>query len=345
MDTLANVFLGVTFWVLGLANIVLMFRLWGHPFDHERLVSAAPRSLMLLHRLLGYGFVLIYLSLMVQMVPRLWAYQVELPARTVVHLGLGLAIGALLLVKILIVRFFKHLEGSTAPMLGILLFVSTTVLIGLSAPIALREVYMSRTLTGPGAAGIERVRTLLPSAGLPKDLPVTELASVEGLRRGRGVLLTKCVACHDLRTVLAKPRMPEAWVDTVWRMVERAVLEPFSEREQWQVTAYLIAVSPDLQKSVRLKRQQELARPSAAAGSRRAAGSQEVKASPALTAAKTAFEASCNGCHAASQVETAPPRSEGEARTLVARMVDNGLFAADKNLEQIIFYLARTYAR
>ena len=53
MGTLENTFLGIAFWVVGLANILLMFKLWGYPFDHERLVSSAPRSLMLLHRVLG----------------------------------------------------------------------------------------------------------------------------------------------------------------------------------------------------------------------------------------------------------------------------------------------------
>jgi mono/diheme cytochrome c family protein len=356
VDTLTIAFLGITFWVLALANTILMLRLWGYPFDHERMASSAPRPLMLLHRLLGYAYLLIYLLLMTQMVPRLWAYQVELPARTVLHLALGIAVGALLGVKILIVRFFKHLEGGTAPTLGILLFVSTTVLIGLSAPIALREAYMSRTLTGPGTAGIERVRTLLPPVGLPKDLPVAELASAEGLRRGRGVLLTKCVACHDLRTVLAKPRPPAAWADTVRRMAERAVLDPISEREQWQVTAYLVAVSPDLQKSVQLKRNQELARPQpepvrtpeptkAAAPRPTAPVAAPSGPAPDMGAAKTAFEASCNGCHAASQVEKAPPRSVSETRSLVARMVDNGLFVDDKALEQIVGYLVKTYAK
>ena len=148
MGTMENTILGIAFWVIGLANTLLMFKLWGYPFDHERLASSAPRSLMLLHRGLGYVFLAIYIYLMVQMVPRLWAYQVELPARTVAHLVMGMAIGAVLFVKILVVRFFRHLESTTAPFLGIVLFVCTTILIGLSAPHALREAYMSRRVRG-----------------------------------------------------------------------------------------------------------------------------------------------------------------------------------------------------
>jgi len=37
---------------------------------------------MLLHRLLGYGYLAIYVYLMWQMLPRMWSYQVQLPAPT-----------------------------------------------------------------------------------------------------------------------------------------------------------------------------------------------------------------------------------------------------------------------
>lgn len=47
---------------------------------------------------------------MCAMIPRLWTDQVELPARTVAHLVIGIAIGAILILKISIVRFFKYLE-------------------------------------------------------------------------------------------------------------------------------------------------------------------------------------------------------------------------------------------
>ena len=351
MGTLGNVVLGLVFWVVGFANTLLMFKLWGYPFDHEKMVSAAPRSLMLLHRALGYVFLGIYVYLMWQMVPRMWQYQVELPARTVVHLTMGIAIGSILVVKILIVRFFKHLESSTVPLLGILLLVGTTVLIGLSAPFALREAYVSRVHaagTVPGEQALARVRDLLPKAGLPKEFPVESLATPAGMNQGRGVLLRKCVSCHDLRTVLAKPRTPENWVDTVKRMSERAILEPITEAEQWHVAAYLVAISPDLQKAVRLKRQIEThAAPSEAIRK----PVVRAKTTPAprdafdLGKAKAAFESTCTGCHALSNVDSSPPSSEAEARTLVARMVDNGLFTDERTLEQIVTYLAKTYGK
>jgi hypothetical protein len=175
MGALGNAILGLIFWILGLANTLLMFKLWGYPFDHERMVSTAPRPLMWLHRAIGYAFLVIYLYLMSQMVPRMWQYQVELPARTVAHLSMGISIGIILALKILIVRFFRHLESTMVPSLGTLLLICTTVLIGLSVPMSLREAYMSRRLatgTAGGDQAIERVKTLLPKAGLPKGIPI-----------------------------------------------------------------------------------------------------------------------------------------------------------------------------
>src|SRR5579862_8560278 len=132
MSALTNTILGLVFLVAGIAATFLMYHLWGYPFDHEKLKSSAPPRLMLLHRALGYVYVAIYVLLMTQMVPRLWRYQVEFPARTVAHFMLGISIGALLLVKIVIVRFFKHLEGTLAPFLGTLLLICTILLLGLS---------------------------------------------------------------------------------------------------------------------------------------------------------------------------------------------------------------------
>ena len=93
MGPLTNELLGILFVALAVASTFLMFHLWGFPFDKQKLKSEAPRPLMLTHRVLGYLYLVIYVYLMIQMVPRLWTYQVELPARTVVHLLLGMAIG------------------------------------------------------------------------------------------------------------------------------------------------------------------------------------------------------------------------------------------------------------
>jgi mono/diheme cytochrome c family protein len=357
MDTFGNAVLGLVFLALSFASTFLMYKLWGYPFDHNTLKSSAPRPLMLLHRAIGYVYLAIYIYLMSQMLPRLWSYQVELPARTVAHLMLGMSIGVIIVVKIAIVRFFKHLESQMAPVLGTALLVCTVLLIGLSVPIALREQYLSKRSAG-GAAfsaeNLERVRSLLPQAGFASNVPLDEISDKLALQIGRRVLLKKCVQCHDLRTILVRPKTPDKWRETVERMAERAELaEPIGEQEQWYVTAYLVAISPELQKSVLVKRQSDMeAERTKAAVQLVSATIKEEQTSVEelgkkfdLPATKALFEETCSLCHALSNVEKSPPANEEEATSLVDRMIDNGLNVTDDEFEQIVFYLTKTYAK
>ncbi len=348
MDTFSNAMLGILFLLLSAAGTFLMFKLWGYSFDHEKLKSSAPPGLMRLHHYIGYAYGIIYIYLMSQMLPRMWTYQVEFPARTVAHLMLGMSIGVILIVKLSIVRWFKHLESTLVPFLGTLLFICTFLLIGLSVPFALKERFLERSAIGGTAfsnENIERVKMLLPKAGMPSEAKIEELATFKSFKEGRDVLLSKCVQCHDLRTVLVKPRTPDNWVQTVSRMAERSVFIPISNNEQWRVATYLIAISPDLQKGFKEKKQQE----NEAAKSKQAIAAVSKPAVDIglkefdVNVAKQTFEATCTQCHTLKNVERKPPGSAEEAKELVARMVDNGLEAEQEELEQVVFYLVKTY--
>jgi mono/diheme cytochrome c family protein len=332
-----NLALGLTFLALALANTLLMYRLWGYAYDHEANRSSAPRWLVLVHRATGYVFVLIYIYLMSEMLPRLWQYQIELPARSVMHLILGFSIGMILIIKISIVRFFKHMEASLVPMLGTGLLICVTLLIGLSAPFVFKEQYLSQQALGTvlSEGNLERLKTLLPRAGYPPQADLNELASVDGLQTGRRVLLSKCVQCHDLRTVLVRPKTPEAWLQTVNRMADRAVIgKPIEERERWHVAAYLVAISPDLQQAAQTKREQELKSEEAIAAVRKLPA--ELRFEPA--AAKQVFEAKCVQCHALPKVDA---KSTEEIKELVARMAGNGLVASVDEFAHIVFHLSQ----
>lgn len=337
METWLNVGLGLLFLGLGVANTLLMFHLWGYPFDHAAHKSSAPPGLMRLHRATGWGFLLIYLYLMSQMLPRLWHYQIELPPRTVAHLTLGLAIGIILFIKIGVVRFFKHLESTLVPALGVALLICTTLLIGLSVPFVFKEEYMSRQAFGSvlSAENLGRLKALLPRAGLPAEADFESLATVRGLEAGRRVLLGKCVQCHDLRTVLARPKPPDAWVQTVNRMADRAVIgKPIEPRERWHVAAYLIAISPDLQQALVNKRGLE----------EESRGAVEAVRTIAVAAGKfdkaesqKAFESRCMECHALPRLD---PMNPADAKSLVQRMAGNGLVATDEEFSKIISHLS-----
>jgi mono/diheme cytochrome c family protein len=164
---------------------------------------------------------------------------------------------------------------------------------------------------------------------------VKELASVDGLQKGRQVLLSKCVQCHDLRTVLVRPKTPEAWLQTVNRMADRSVIgKPIETRERWYVAAYLAAISPDLREAVLVKREQDL---------QSEASIQSVRNLPSklsfdMEVAKRTFEAKCQQCHALPNPQFI---SIDEVKALVMRMAGNGLTATPEEFGQIVFYLSR----
>ena len=346
MGASTNAIFGVAFLLLALFLTFLMYYLWGFPFNKKEHRSSAPRSLMNLHRILGWVFVAIYVLLMWDMVPRLWSYQVELPARTVIHLTLGIAVGAILLIKIMIVRFFKHMESSLAPFLGTSLLLCTLMLMGLALPYSAREAYLRATAQDGenfSAERIERVTTFLPMIGFEDEAGLETLASTAGLESGRVVLTNKCTQCHDLRTILVMPRTPEAWHSTVKRMATRSTtLNPITEAEQWAVTAYLIAISPTLQEVVSEQRALRDETTASQTAVRQSASAVPTEFDAA--AAKTLFEAKCSQCHSPSLVERSKLDTPDDAVALVTRMVRNGLTAQEEELGQIMAYLSATYA-
>ncbi len=341
--------LGIVFVVLGFASVFLMFHLWGYPFDKATRTSAAPKWAMYLHRAIGFAYAAVYIVMMTKMVPRLFTYQVEFPARTVVHIILGISIGLILVLKISIIRFFRHLE-EWMPYLGVALLFCTVILLGLSLPFAFKDRLLAKKAIGGdafSAANLERVKKVLPTAELPKEAPLDELATVETLKRGRQVMLTQCVECHDLKTVLGRPRSPQDWVHTVERMGEKPALsKPLDERDTWAVSAYLIAISPDLQASAAKKRQQEVeAKKVKDAAMAALAGDADGGAPAPAGNAKPLLEKHCTQCHELSELDKKPPKSKKEVDNLMGRMVDNGLEAPDADLKAISAYLVATYAK
>ncbi len=350
MSTSMSAILGLIF--LGLANtsVFLMFKLWGYPFDKETHKSEAPPALMLLHRLIGYAYAILYVFMMWHMVPRLWNYQVELPPRTVAHLMLGITIGVLILVKIAILRFFRHFEESM-PYIGTCLLICTYLLIGLSVPFTFREVALRTQTAAFSDEGITRTRKLLENAGLPAEAPLDALASKRKLREGQHVLQRKCVVCHDLRTILARPRIPTDWVRLVNRMAIKPMIgEPIHEEEEWTVSAYLIAITPDIQVSVREQRQEQMRSDEAKEAVQTATVAMQAEAATdtAVVAydeveAKALFEDRCSQCHPITDVEDYPPRSEEETTELITRMIEIGLYLEEEEIELIARYINENY--
>ncbi|MHC4178782.1 MAG: rubredoxin [Planctomycetota bacterium] len=311
--------------------------------ESEKPVRSALGTVAMAHRVFGYVFLAIYVVLIWQMVPRLWAYQIEFPARTVVHMSLGMAIGVILFLKIAIVRFFRRLDAALVPAFGTSLLVASVVLIGIAVPPAFREALATGRLFEE--ENRRRVEGLLLQTELDRAQSA-RLATPKSLLAGQRVLRQRCVECHDLRTVLAKPRTPDAWRQTVRRMADRTtLLDPLTEQQQWQVTAYLVALSPQLQQSVRQLREQQERRNETKQAAAEITTRGEQSSSYDGVLAKRLFETKCSGCHKTTLVEQAPPDSEDAARELVMRMVQEGLTAREEEQSQIVGYLIETYVK
>lgn len=347
MDVVLSASLGIMFLIVGIAAVFLMYYLWGFPFDHNTNTSAAPPSLMRLHRILGWLFILLYIVMMTEMVPRMWNYQVEWPARTVAHMCFGMGIGFLLLVKVAILRFFRHLE-EWMPVLGTLLLAFTILLSGLSMPHAFREMSLAREVGDVySEENRARVAKLLGAAELPPEVKPEDLTTKEALREGRQVLLRKCVACHDLKTILVRPRAPADWVRTVDRMtIKPAFTEPISEHEGLVVSAYLVAISRELQKSLKERRAEELAKQTAEEALTAAAAAAAAPAKGPIdeAAAKKAYEAVCSQCHDLSDVDKASPATEAAVTDLIKRMIEeNDMKASRDQLDMIEWYMIKKF--
>ncbi|MBN8616655.1 MAG: hypothetical protein J0L92_39080 [Deltaproteobacteria bacterium] len=237
--------LGVLFVLLAVAAVLLQAWLWSPKFwDPVAKKSHAPAPWMRAHRVIGYLYGGVYAAMMVHMVPRLWGYAVELPARTIVHAVAAIVIGVLLLTKIAILRWFRHFEEAM-PALGLGLLLATVVLASMSIPLGFRA-YAGLDLTDTERARLERVLGTL-DFGEPTDTHA--LADPSALAEGRDLVTRRCTQCHDLRSILSEPRTGPTWLALVRRMADKpGIIQPMDDHEVMHVTSYLVAITPDLQR-------------------------------------------------------------------------------------------------
>jgi hypothetical protein len=201
---------------IAVVNAGLMAWLWRFPMKADPTgrnpngVSTAPRAGVNLHRALGYVFVLAYVALLFEMVPRVWEFRVA-TASGVVHGALGLLIGFLLVFKITVIRRF-HSLGHRLPWIGGTLAVTTLMVAALGAV--------------PAWKVIQPLRTLSPE-----------------LSQGREVVVRKCNQCHGVSTIASEREDARKW-DRITRRMQRFSLripgkDPITEPERVLAAAYL----------------------------------------------------------------------------------------------------------
>ena len=139
--------------------------------------------------------------------------------------------------------------------------------------------------------------------------------------------------------------MPSDWYRTASRMAKKPTLGgPISDQEVYFVTAYLIAITPDLQVSSTELRKETKATEGARSVLELVPDVQKegVEVDPA--AAKEAFERICVQCHKLNKIAADEPTEEQELTDLLRRMiVENGLKASPEDINLVRSYLRATY--
>ncbi|MCA9654463.1 MAG: c-type cytochrome [Myxococcales bacterium] len=345
MSTTISMWLGIAFLMLAIIAVLLQAWLWGPKFwDEEAKLTRAPKFWLRMHALAGYSYGVIYLVMMYFMLPRLWEYQYELPARTVIHAVLAIAIGVLLITKIMILLFFRHFEEAM-PRYGFGLLICTVAMIILSVPYALRAHDLEGRTTDP--ENIQRVRTLMAEIELPEGIDRDFLVTEAGFERGRDVLVHKCITCHDMRTILAKPRTAKGWYGINERMLEKPAVfgDALDEADIPYVTAYLVAITPDIQKSAKQKR--EDSREVLARTNRMVDAAHAADTSPGVKVDEKAGDAllqgKCIDCHELDEVEEHGGDDVAGWRSVIAAMVEEGTELTQEESELLAHYLAVRY--
>ena len=344
MSTTLSMWLGIAFLLLCIIAVLLQAWLWGPKFwDEQAKKTRAPKFWLRVHALAGYSYGVIYVFMMYFMLPRLWEYQYELPARTVFHAVLAIAIGVILLTKIVILLFFRHFEEAM-PKFGFGLLLCTVAMITLSVPYALRAHDLEGRTTDPG--NVERVKKLMAEVEMEEPVDVATLVTEQAFEHGREVLVRKCTTCHDMRTVLATPRTAKGWYSVNLRMLEKPAV--FGERLEAAdipvVTAYLVAITPEIQESAKHKREQNrmvMARTDAMV---MAVHDADAAAQPVdMAQAEGLFQKKCIDCHEIDEVEKHGGDDVAGWRSVVAAMVEEGTELTEEEANLVTQYLAVKY--
>jgi cytochrome c5 len=302
--------LGIAFVFLAIFATILQGWLWSFPMapnpggadPHGK--TTAPAFWRFTHRIMGFAFVVIYIILMWEMVPRLWEYQFELPARTIIHACMGIVIGVLLCTKISILRWFRHFGGAL-PTIGLSILTCTIILATLSIPFAVRAHDFGAAAE---PANMERVERVLSGVDFGEELNIKALVTKETFEAGLNILTSKCAVCHDMRTILIKPRTGKGWYSVVDRMTKKPNLgSPITRSDVLQVTAYLVAITPNIQNSYKQKKDTQRAQKKRTEELKEEMMTAKAPAEDAppfdMAKAKLLYEEKCSECHELTDVD------------------------------------------
>ena len=177
--------------VIGGVTVLIMLEMTGKVRDTPR-----RKSWILVHRILGYLFLVLFASMLVFMVIKAGGFQEELPARAMIHVILALLLVPLIMIKVVIAR--RHAQLSTKLIiLGLAIFGLSFGLTGITA----------------GYYTLHRSNYRYTMLSDVDD----EILNVE---IGQKITNRKCNKCHSLERVYQSYKSDVAWTYTIHKMAE-----------------------------------------------------------------------------------------------------------------------------
>jgi ferredoxin-NADP reductase len=203
--------LGSLFVLLAGANVWVMLHASSRSKDH-----VAHGRLMRAHRLGGYAFILLFCVFLYFMALRIKGASDELPPRLTFHFMLALLLIPILLVKVLIARYYRH-YSSALLFLGVTIFALSFTLVAMNlvpyllgraasagAPAPVSVGFVLTTCSGLGFLLLRRPRQPTPagSRATPNDITdgLAAGASRREIRRRRSSSLRLQLARIDVQT-------------------------------------------------------------------------------------------------------------------------------------------------
>jgi len=173
------------FLILGAIAVYIMMSVQG-----ARAVSN-PKLYLTIHRILGWLFVTLFVVMFVFMLQRIGNYWEESSPRINLHMTMAVSLVFLLLVKIMIPRFFPKLSKNLF-FLGIGVYFISFTLVGITGGYYLIRKFEST-----------------PYISHAKFSP-----NMLDEKLGKELFIEKCSTCHILENIM-RPRSPEAWEKVV----------------------------------------------------------------------------------------------------------------------------------
>jgi ferredoxin-NADP reductase len=205
--------LGSLFILLGAVAVWLMLE------ASRRTQNATARERMIqAHRTAGYIFIAMFCAMTWFMILRVKDVPDELPLRSMLHILVAMILAPLLLVKVIVARYYKNSANVLVP-LGITIFTLGFVLIASAA-----GPYLLRTVT-------------------VKDISLEAIhmgAVTIDLKGSEDLMQRRCSRCHNLDRIAGARKDAPGWLATINRM--RALPgSGISETDARTILSYLVS--------------------------------------------------------------------------------------------------------